>query len=186
MYEIGAKVVYGNSGVCEVIGYDAPKSRAIDPKEKYYTLRPLYQSGTIYCPMDHPNVFIRPIITRETAEKLIDLIPEIDAEPFESSGMQETTEHYRSIIGTHKCSDLIELIKSIYSKKRAVEAKKRKFSQLDSRYMKLAEDLLFGEFAVVLDIPKDSVKGYIKKRISAMEKEKKASAGAAPTAVPAT
>ncbi len=175
MYEIGTMVVYGNSGVCEVIGYDAPKIRGIDPKQKYYTLRPLYQSGTIYCPVDHPRVFIRPVISRETAEHLINLIPEIDAEPFESSGMQETTEHYRSVISTHDCADLIELLKSIYSKKRKVEAKKRKFSQLDGRYMKLAEDLLYGEFAVALSLPRDSVHGYIKKRLAAMENTGEAS-----------
>lgn len=169
MYEIGDMIVYGNSGVCEVTGYTTPKLPGIDQKQQYYALRPLYQQGNIYCPVENPRVFMRPVLTREEAMRLISLIPEIEAAPCESNGLQEITEHYRSAINTHDCGDLIELVMSIYCKKQAVEAKKRKFSQLDGRYMKLAEDLLYGEFAVALDIPKDSVKDYIAARVSEAE-----------------
>lgn len=170
MYGIGEKIVYGNSGVCEVESYTAPKLPGINKEQRYYALRPLYQSGTIYCPADNPKVFMRPVITRQEAEALIDLIPAIEAEPCPSNQMQEISEHYKSAINTHDCADLIELIMSIYCKKQAVEAKKRKFSQLDGRYMKLAEDLLYGEFAVALEMPKDSVKAYISKRVDEAEK----------------
>lgn len=165
MYEIGEMIVYGNSGVCEVTGYDSPKLPGINPEQKYYTLRPLYGNGTIYCPVDNPRVFMRPVLSREEAESLIDLIPEICAEPCHSTQVQEITNHYRSAIDTHDCADLIELVMSIYCKKQAAEANGRKMSQLDGRYMKLAEDLLYGEFAVALSMPKDSVREYISSRV---------------------
>ena len=42
---------------------------------------------------------------------------------------------------------------------------KKKFGAMDERYMKRAEDMLFGEFAVALGIDKNEVQAYISKRI---------------------
>lgn len=170
MFKIGTMVVYGNTGVCEVTDHTTPNLPGIEKGKLYYALRPLYQSGTIYCPAGEPKVFMRPVITREEAEKLIDLIPEISAEPYRGGGrLQDISEHYRNIIGTHRCGDLIEVIMSVYSKKQEAEANGRRLSQLDDRYMKLAEDLLYGELAVALDIPKEEVRPYIARRVHELE-----------------
>ena len=106
---------------------------------------------------------------REEAEELVALIPTISVEPFHTGRLQELSEHYRSIIGTHSTTDLVEIIKSVYSKKREAEAAGRRVSQLDDRYMKLAEELLHGELSVALDIPKDEVKDYIHRRVAEAE-----------------
>ena len=106
---------------------------------------------------------------REEAEELVALIPTISVEPFHTGRLQELSEHYRSILGTHSTTDLVEIIKSVYSKKREAEAAGRRVSQMDDRYMKLAEELLHGELSVALEIPKDEVKDYIRSRIKAAE-----------------
>ena len=54
---------------------------------------------------------------------------------------------------------------SIYAKKQDLEAHKRKVGALDQRFMKRAEDLLFGELAAALDIPREEVPGYIARRV---------------------
>lgn len=108
-------------------------------------------------------------MSREEAEELVALIPTISVEPFHTGRLQELSEHYRSIIGTHSTTDLVEIIKSVYSKKREAEAAGRRVSQLDDRYMKLAEELLHGELSVALDIPKDEVKDYIHRRVAEAE-----------------
>ena len=109
------------------------------------------------------------VLFREEAEALVALIPTISVEPFHTGRLQELSEHYRSIIGTHSTTDLVEIIKSVYSKKREAEAAGRRVSQLDDRYMKLAEELLHGELSVALDIPKDEVKDYIHRRVAEAE-----------------
>ena len=106
---------------------------------------------------------------REEAEELVALIPTISVEPFHTGRLQELSEHYRSIIGTHSTTDLVEIIKSVYSKKREAEAAGRRVSQMDDRYMKLAEELLHGELSVALEIPKDEVREYIRQRVKAAE-----------------
>jgi CarD family transcriptional regulator len=42
---------------------------------------------------------------------------------------------------------------------------KKKLGAIDERFKKKAEELLFGEFAVVLDIPKEDVRSYISNKV---------------------
>ena len=169
MFEIGSRIMYGNTGVCEVEGYATPDLPGIPRGTPYYRLRPLFQSGTIYCPVEQPKVFMRPVMSREEAEELVSLIPTISVEPFRSGRLKELSEHYRRVLGTHSTTDLVEIIKSVYCKKREAEASGRRVSQLEDRYMKLAEELLHGELSVALDIPKDEVKDYIHRRVAEAE-----------------
>lgn len=74
--------------------------------------------------------------------------------------MQEINEYYRSSFNTHDCEDLVKLIKNVYVKKEIAENNKKKLGKVDENYMKRAEDLLYGEFAAALKIPKENVRGY--------------------------
>ena len=91
---------------------------------------------------------------------------------YHSKRTQELSNHYQTSLNSHECSDLIELVMSIYAKKQYVEQQKRKFGQIDERYMKKAEELLYGEFAAALGIDKDEVPDYIAKRIKVIEDNK--------------
>ena len=122
MFAKGTKIMYGNTGVCEVMDYATPDLPGMPRGTKYYVLRPLFQSGTIYCPVEQPKVFMRPVMNREEAEELVALIPTISVEPFRTGRLQELSEHYRSILGTHSTVDLVEIIKSVYHKKKEAAA----------------------------------------------------------------
>lgn len=165
MYQIGDLIVYGNTGVCRVEAVETPRHRPGEEERQYYLLRPLYQDGAIRIPVD-TKVFMRPVISREEAEKLIDAIPGMNAEVYHERNFTQLAAHYQEALGSHECSDLIELVMSIYAKKQDAESKKRKFGQVDARFMKRAESLLYGEFSVALGIPFDDVQGYIASRVS--------------------
>lgn len=165
MYQIGDLIVYGSTGVCRVEAVETPRHRPGEEERQYYLLRPLYQDGTIRIPVD-TKVFMRPVISREEAEKLIDAIPGMNAEVYHERNFTQLAAHYQEALGSHECSDLIELVMSIYAKKQYVESRKRKFGQVDARFMKRAESLLYGEFSVALGIPFDDVQGYIASRVS--------------------
>lgn len=160
MYQIGQYIIYGSTGVCRVEGVvEKP------PLGLYYVLSPLYENGTIYTPAEHPKVFMRPVISRDEAEALIDQIPQIVARPDWTKNLQELREHYRTAACSHNCSDLIRLTMSIHAKKKEQEERGRRFGQVDERFMKQAESSLFGEFAVALGIPKEEVHAYISRRV---------------------
>ncbi len=158
MYQPGDLVVYGRTGVCRVEGIRREKG------QDYYALKPLYQTCDILTPVEG-KVFIRPVLTRQEAEALIDCIPEMEVEVCEGKPLRELTEHYQAAIATHDCRDLIELTMATYTKKKTAEKEKRKFGAVDERFMKEGEALLFGELAVALDVPVEEVPKYIGQRL---------------------
>ena len=165
MYQIGALLFYGETGVCRVADIQIRSPGRGEPERSYYVLEPLYQSCTITTPVDNDKVFMRPILTREEANALIDRIPQIKAQGFYSRALRELTDHYQAALKTHDCQAYLELTMSIYAKKQDLEAHKRKVGALDQRFMKRAEDLLFGELAAALGIPREEVPDYIARRV---------------------
>lgn len=168
MYEKGALIVYGGTGVCRVEDIGPLSMRGADAKRLYYVLKPLYQDGSIYVPVDG-KVFMRNVISRAEAERLIDMIPGIRAEARHDSNFNQLAAYYQQVLGSHDCADLIELTMSIYAKKLYMEGRNKKFGQVDSRFMRRAESLLYGELAVALDIPPDEVQTYVAKRVEAIK-----------------
>lgn len=80
MFAAGDLVIYGGNGVCEVTEVGPLRgSRGAERKRLYYTLRPRSGTETIYAPVDTP-VYMRGIISREEAERLIDCIPELSVQ----------------------------------------------------------------------------------------------------------
>ena len=67
MFEPGSLIVYGNSGICRVEGVSMKQQLSGGGQAMYYTLTPLFGSGTVYTPVD-TKVFMRPVITGEEAK----------------------------------------------------------------------------------------------------------------------
>ncbi len=172
MYGIGELIVYGGTGVCRVENIRPLSLKGADRDKKYYVLKPLYQDGTIYAPVEG-KVFMRPVISRGEAEELIAMIPTIKAEAVYDKNFNQLASRYDEVLGTHDCADLVELMMSIYAKKKHVEQQKRKFGQIDARYMKRAEGLLYGELAVALDMPRDDVPDYIGQKVAESKRSRK-------------
>lgn len=164
MFHIGQYIIYGAMGACRVQDIAVPSFCQRGEERQYYTLEPLNQTGEILVPVD-ANVFMRPIITREEAERLIDMIPNIRAEALHGRGLQELKTYYATALHSHDCADLIELVMSIYAKKQYRLQQNLKIGQIDEACMKRAESLLYDEFALALDIPREEVPAYIRSRI---------------------
>ena len=165
MYQTGELILYGGTGVCRVTDIVAKKFGRTEPEKLFYVLTPLYQSGTITTPVENGKVFTRPVITRDEALSLIDSIPGIEAEAYHNQNLQQLENHYKHELESHDCRDLLRLTMSTYRKKQEREQAKLKFGAVDRRYMERAENLLFGELAVALDIEKDSVQSFIEDRL---------------------
>ena len=165
MYQVGELILYGGTGVCRVTEIVAKKFSRTEPEKLYYVLAPLYQSGTITTPVENGKIFTRPVISRDEAISLIDEIPNIHAEAYHNQNLQQLENHYKAELESHDCMDLLRLTMSTYQKKKEREMAKLKFGAVDRRYMERAEDLLFGELAVALDIDRDSVLSFIEDRL---------------------
>lgn len=165
MFKIGDLIVYGQTNVCKVKDITKLEVPYMNQKKLYYVLNPLYQESVIYTPVDNEKVFMRPVISKEQAEEAIAMIPNIKAEPYYNKSTRELSEHYNKIIQTLDCVKLLKLTMSIYAKKQELEKENKKPGIIDKRFMEQAEDLLFGELAVALELPKDEVPNYIKSKM---------------------
>lgn len=168
MYNIGDLIIYGSEGLCRVEAVGALDKCIIDSDMLYYTLCPIYHEGKIYTPVD-TAVFMRPIITCENAQHLIDCIPQIQINPYNNQDLKLIERQYKSLLKTYNCEDLVQMIKSITAKKNIAVEQGKKLGQTDERYMKNAEDLLYGEFAFALGICRENVKSYIEDRVCKLE-----------------
>ncbi len=163
MFQPGDLVVYGVTGVCRVEEICKPNLNR-DPQREYYLLKPLYQDGVIYSPVDNTKLPIRHIITAQEAEELIDAIPSFRAEASRANTLQALAQHYQSMVRSSDHRDLVEMVMSIYTKQQQAAAQHRRLGSLDEQYMKQAERLLYGELAAALSIPFDEVQPYIARR----------------------
>ncbi len=168
MFQEGQLIVYSGEGVCRVDSVGAASFSGASQDRDYYTLSPLYRTGRIFTPTDS-RVFMRPVISREEAIDLVRQIPGVKAEAFDCRNLRFLTEHYQETLRAHDCISLVKLIKDIYLKRQNATAKGKKLGQIDERFMKRAEDMLYGELAVALDIPRDNVRSYIADAIEKLE-----------------
>ena len=146
MYEKGQYIVYGIRGVCQVadiITIDHP----IGPKGRlYYELHPYNQKDG-------------KIVT----EALIQEIPQIKEMTVANDKQRE--ERYKEALKTCDCRVWVSMIKALYLRKQDRIEHKKKVTDLDERYFRMAEDYLNSELSLALDISKEKINEYIKERI---------------------
>lgn len=168
MYQVSDLIMYGNEGVCRVEEINRPDIPGLGGDRLYYTLAPLYRQGRILTPVDS-SVYMRPVINRKEALRLIRLIPDIKVDVFETKKPRELDEYYQRTLRSQDCADMIQLIKEVSLKHTIVESKGKKIGALDVRYRKRAEELLYGELAVALDMPREDVQDFVEQSVQAME-----------------
>lgn len=167
MFEIGQLIVYGSTGVCRIEAVETPANLPVaDPARLYYRLKPLYDAGVIYTPVD-TKVFMRPVISKEQAQQLIRGIPSVQAVPCDIHNPQMLSDHYKTFFQSHRCEDLVRLIKSLRAKMMRTGGKP--VSKTDQHYLKRAQEALCNELAVALEMPADEVGPYIENAVEASE-----------------
>lgn len=166
MYQKGALIVYGSSGVCRVEDIGPLKGAGgVREKREYYTLSPVFGSGVIYIPAD-TGIFMRPVLTKQQVDELIDRIPALEEKECDLSNLRQLTEHYHAAFESHQCEDLLRLIKALYQRGQNTMKQGRRVGLTEMKYRKHAEELVHGEFSVALGIPYEEVPEYISARLS--------------------
>ncbi len=153
MYSVGDKIFYGQTGVC-IIEDIAEKEITRGVKRLYYTLKPIYQQNNlIFAPVENSKVFMCEIITEAEAREFISRVPEL----CKTEAEIQSEDDYKSILEKHTCEDLLKLAVKIHTKKLTAKANKKKLGFVDEKYLRRAEDLLFGELATVLNTTPEEI-----------------------------
>lgn len=165
MFQKGEYIIYSQIGACVVSDITIPDFMK-DSGKKYYILTPVHQPGQVFVPVDS-DAYMRPIMSKEEALKLIDAFPTITAEACSTSNLQELNQYYSKKLRSNDLETTISLIRSIYEKKQARLQNNQRIGSVDESYMKRAENLVYGELALALGIDRDAVPKFIESRLSA-------------------
>ena len=163
-FEIGDFIIYGSNGVCKITDCGKLDSVCASKDKLYYTVEPYYTTGTkIYTPVDNDKVVMRPIVTKEEAISLIDEINEIENLWIADEKRRE--QEYKQSIQKCDCKELVRIIKTIYLRKQSRLAEGKKVTASDEKYFRIAEEQLYGELAVSLEMDKNETKEYVINRV---------------------
>lgn len=164
MFEKGEYVIYGMTGVCEVTDIRKMNMRGIPRDKLFYVLAPYGQKGsTVFTPVDSTKTVMRKVVSREQALELIDSMPQIEELDFPNEKMRE--EAYKECIRSCDCRQIVKVIKTLYLRREEKLAQGKKFAATDERYLKLAEENLYAELAVAMDMSKKEVQQYMEERL---------------------
>lgn len=163
----GEFVVVGNKGVCKIDDVTTLNISGVDREREYYILKPVYVPGsTVYIPVDTAKDSMRKVLSEKEAKVLISNIPQIPFITITNDKLLE--QEYKECMKTNDCVEWVKIIKTIYLRKQKRLEAGRKVTAVDAKYFRIAEDNLYGELSVSLNIPKAEVEDYI-----TMEMERK-------------
>ena len=164
MFEVNDYVVCGANGVCKVIDIVEPSINMCSGKGQYYKLQPVYEKESVlYIPIENNKVLMRKIISRDEVDTLIKEIQNVELLSFDSD--RECEMKYKEMMRSYDCREYIKIIRTSYLRNKERLSEGKKATCVDERYLKMAEDHLYGEFALILNIAKDKVKEFILNKV---------------------
>lgn len=170
MFEAGSYIIYGTKGVCKVERVGNLNLPGSDSQRLYYTLSPVNdRNGTIYTPVENSRVLMREIISRKEALALIDEIPSIESLWIPNE--KEREQLFQKALLTCDCREAVKIIKTLYQKKQKRLAAGKNATAMDQKYLQYAQEQLYGELAVALNMDKSQVENYIRDSIDSQNAE---------------
>ena len=143
MYSVGDKIIYGENGVCTVESIGPISTSGPQKDRVYYHLRPLIGSGTYFTPVDSA-AYMRPVMSREEAEALIDAMPGIAPAVCEDNRFNHVDAFYKELFKQHSCEALVSIVKGLRCR---MAERKTKSSRAEAT-MKRAKEILHGELSI--------------------------------------
>ena len=160
MFRKGEYIIYGNSGVCEVIDIGTMNMSGAAKEKLYYTLLPVYSNNSrVYTPVDNDKIVMRKVLSKEEALAFVGRIDEI--EPLRVSDEKNREEIYSQTMRTCSHVEWTRVIKALYLRQKSRLEGGKRLASVDERYLRMAEDNLYGELAIALNIEKEDVEHFI-------------------------
>lgn len=160
MFKVGEYVVY-KKDVCMVSAINKDYLRGQD----YYSLISTFdKSLTIQIPVD--NKLIKPLLTKEEAQRIISDIPSIEVIPTDDKFIEND---YKLALKSGSYLNLIKVIKTTYLKNKKRADDNKKMGEKDNNYFHQAERQLYREFSLALGVSYEEIKKII---IEALNKKK--------------
>lgn len=170
MFQKGDFVTYGCKGVCEIKDVTTLKMDGVPKDKLYYEMQLLLDAGSkIFTPVEHEgskNV-MRSVLTPEEAKELLEELPQLEEPWIKEDRARE--EMYRYAINHSDAKAMLAMIRSLYGRRKDRVAQGRKLAVMDSKYLRIAEDNLFSELSLSLQVAQERIGNYVTDRIQMLE-----------------
>ena len=164
MYQIGDQVVYGIHGVCRIADQE---KRVVDRKMvTYLVLEPEGQEGSRYLVPIHNQTAmgkLRPMLTQEQMEELLHSEEVRTLHWIRDENQRKNT--YRELITSGDRAELLRMIYTLYNHRKTQNAAGKKVHLADDNFLRDAEKLLSSEISVVMEIPQDEARNYLRNQL---------------------
>ncbi len=164
MFEKGSFVYYGTAGVCKVRDICSSPFGGNDDK-MYYVLAPNdFDNGTvIYAPVDNDKVVLRGVMTADEAEALLASVKALA--PIEVLNEKHRREEYRNALKDGAPETIARVIKTIFLRKTLLLNTKKRMSDTDAEFDKIARRALVGELSVSLGTTSAEAEGRLNRAL---------------------
>lgn len=146
------KYIVCERSVCAIIELKEKYINGID----YYILKPL-DDETLKISVPINSNQIRKVISKEKALEIINNMKNVEI--IENEKLIEN--EYKKLLDTGDLNDLVKIIKTTYLRNKERIDNKKKISEKDEMYFNKAENYLYTEFSLALNMTKEEVKEYI-------------------------
>ena len=155
MFSVGQTVLYGTNGVCKI--EDITVKTVGKVKMEYYVLKPVgSESSTLFVPTAN-EALVKKIRFVLSEEEIRDILADgNDGEQWIDNKI-ERSEHFKEIIARGDSAEVVGMIRLIHLHAQEQLAKGKRLHISDERFLKEAEKMVCGEFAMVLNVSHDDV-----------------------------
>lgn len=160
MFQVNDIVVYRRM-VCRIVG----KRRSDFNKEMCYILVPYnVEEGStrMQVPVSNKAGHLRALLSEDEIEELIASTSRIDVLENKPANMKS---QYANLLKTDDIHDLIAIIKTSYSRNQARLENHKKTASVDDEYLQKAENYLFNELSVALNMSYEEARSYFNQRV---------------------
>ncbi len=151
MFAVGEKIVYGNNGVCTVLGH-CPSPFPGDERP-YYLLKPDAGGTEIYTPAEGGRVEMRPLLSAEEAEAILKAAPSLPALTVENERARR--EVYRDVLKKTDPASLFSLVKTVKARRALYAEGGKRIPDFEAEYEASAKKRLSEELSLILGRPID-------------------------------
>ena len=160
MFKVNDYLVYGKD-VCLV------KEIKIIKEMDYYSLVPINDTSLkITVPVNSDK--IRNLISKDEVNEIINDMSSIEVIDTEEKFLES---EYKRLLTNGTPLDLIKLIKTIYLRNKERVQNKKRIMDKDKDYIDKAEELLYNEFSIVLDLSFEDTREFINNKFDKLIKK---------------
>lgn len=151
MYAVGDYIVHPGQGVCQV-------KDVTESPNALYQLLPVGQRHPVHISFPVASeARLRPVLTRDEAEKIIDDYPRMQLDDFAARSISLEEEHFRNEIRTGTCRDSVRIVKTFRALIEDLSQRNKKPPVAYERILKQAEERSRLEMSVALGCAPEDV-----------------------------